>query len=115
MATHLPAQGFRGEDRQPVIALARVAGIGESFRQCARKAEAVIHLTQQQRPAVAGEVAAGKIGADLAGPGSSKSSGWGGQAGFGRAAKGVCIGRNVYKPLDALAAVSSNFFVNYYR
>jgi hypothetical protein len=52
---------------QPVVAVARVTPVGEGFRQRARQAEAAINLAQQQRAAVAGEVAAGKISDDLAG------------------------------------------------
>ena len=51
---------------QPVIAVARVAPVGEGLRQQAGHAQAVIDLAQEQRAAVAGKVAAGKIGDDLA-------------------------------------------------
>ena len=50
-----------------VIAIARVAPVGERLGQRAGQSPAAIQLAQEQRAAVAGEVAAGKIGDDLAG------------------------------------------------
>jgi hypothetical protein len=49
-----------------VIAVARVAPVREGLGQRARQAQAAIHLAQQQRASVTGEIAARKIGDDLA-------------------------------------------------
>jgi hypothetical protein len=66
VAQRLGAEPLGEQFAQPVIAVARVAPIGEGCRQRARQPQAAIHLAQQQRAPVAGEVAAGKIGDDLA-------------------------------------------------
>jgi len=49
-----------------VIAVTRVAPVGEGLGQRARHSQPAIQLAQEQRLAVAGEVATGKIGHDLA-------------------------------------------------
>ena len=65
------AQGF-GEEAlgqefaQGVIAIAPVARVGEGLGEAGGEAEADIDLAQEQRAAIAGEVAAGEIGQDLA-------------------------------------------------
>jgi len=51
-----------------VIAVARVAPVGEGLGQRAGQSQAAIQLAQEQRAAVAGEIAAGEIGDALAGP-----------------------------------------------
>ena len=50
-----------------VVAVARVAPVGEGLDQRARHAQTAIHLAHQQRAAIAGEIAAGKIRDHLAG------------------------------------------------
>ena len=61
-----PGEALRQELGELVIHKTRVALIVETLGQCARHAQAVIDLTQQQRAAVGGEGAARKISNHLA-------------------------------------------------
>jgi hypothetical protein len=58
------------------LAGARVAPVGEGWRQRARQPQALIPLAQPPRAAVARKAAAGKIGDDLAGAGVLKEQRW---------------------------------------
>ena len=65
------AQGFGNESlgqefMHGVVAITLVALIGKGFGELGGEAEAGIDLAEQQRATVAGEVAAGEIGQDLA-------------------------------------------------
>jgi len=88
VAQRLGAEPLGEQLGERVIAVARVAPVGEGFRQRARQAEAAINLSQEQCAAVAGVVAAGKIGAHRAGAELFKEQRLGVTVCFGRRGAG---------------------------